>query len=495
MDNPIHSIRLAIRSLRHTPGFALTAILTLALGIGLSTAVFTVVDALLIRELPVREQDRLVVLWGQSADRAFDHWPLGFASAREFGRRTRTLERVAFVGYEGAWPQPIRDEGGMTRLRQAVVSGEFFEVLGVQPVLGRALRPEDDVVGAAPVVVLSHSAWQRYFGGDADAVGRQILVHGNGVSYTIVGVMPQGLDYPRGTDFWAPVVPVRTTPGTDSTFADVDLIGRLGPSTTGSMAREELTAFFGRPEASAWSRSLRGVVHSFPRLILGDVKPAVIAFTAAVGLLLLITCINVANLLMVRGLARVREVALRSALGAGRRRVMLQLLTENALLAFAGGALGVLVAVGAVGSFVAFAPAGVPRLDEIQVDLTALAGALAITGFAMFLFGLAPAIFTSRVDLQQVLRSGTHQSAGRGSRLATEGLVAAQIALAVLVLSAAGLIARSLLKLERADLSFEGSQLLIAELAIRYDRFDTREKQLAMLDRLVPAIQAVPGVR
>jgi predicted permease len=477
----------SLRSLLRTPGFALTAILTLALGIGLTTAVFTVADALLVRRLPVHDQDRLVVLWGEARDRAFDY-PLGLDDAREFARQARSLERVAFFSYYGAGPKPIRDGDQISRLRRALVSGEFFDVLGARPTLGRALRATDDVSGAAPVLVLSYGAWQRRFGGDSHVLGRQVLTYDDGVAYTIVGVMPQGLDYPRGTDFWAPVVP-STTP------KDLYVIGRLAPGRVVADARDEMTAFFGRAETSSWQRDLRGVVHTLPRLVLGDTKPALIVFAAAAGLLLLITCFNVANLLLVRGLARVREIAVRSALGAGRAQIIVQLLSENALLAVAGGALGLAVAASAVRLFVAFAPAGVPRLDEIHLNATALAGAVSITAVATLIFALAPAVMTSRVELQQVLRSDARQSASRRSRLATEGLVAGQVALALLVLSAAGLIARSLIKLERAELSLEPSRLLIGELTLRLELYDDEKKQRAMLEQLLPELQALPGVR
>ena len=490
----MNDFRLALRTLRTSPGFALTAILTLALGIGLATAVFTVADALLLRRLPVQDQDRLVVLWGQAPDRAFDY-PFTLDEAREFARQTRALTRVAFFAYEGAWPTPIREGGRIARLRRGLVSGEFFDVLGAQPVLGRALNPADDVVGAAPVLVLSHRAWQGQFSGDPKVLGRQIVMHHNGVAYTIVGVMPQGLDYPRGADMWAPLVPARTRPGTDSTVADVEVIGRLRSGAAAAQARAELTAFFARLAASPWQRDWHGVARDLPQLVLGETRPALFAFAAAACLLLLITCINVANLLLVRGLARVKEIAVRSALGAGPRQVVGQLLAENALLALAGGAFGVVVAAAAVRSFVAVAPPGLPRLDEIQLNATALAGAVVITCVAMLIFGLAPAFLSSRVELEQVLRSSTRQSVNRRSRLGAEALVAGQVALALLVLSAAGLIVRSVAKLERAELSFEPSHLLIGDLALRYDQFDTPAKQRALLEHLLPAVQAIPGVR
>ena len=351
-------IRVGMRSLRRTPGFAATAILTLALGIGLATAVFTVADALLLRRLPVQDQNRLVVLWGQMPERDFAY-PLSFNDAREFTRRSRSLERVGLVASWGAAPLPIRDGDQISRLRRALVSGEFFDVLGVRPELGRALRGEDDVYGAPRVLVLSFAAWQQRFGGDANVLGRQLVMYQDNVPYTIVGVMPQGLDYPRGADFWTSLS--ASVPPQSLQYVSLHLIGRLATRATISDARAELTAFFGRTEAPAWERDLRAVAQPLPRLVLGDVRPALFVFTAAAGLLLLITCINVATLLLVRGVGRVREIAVRAALGAGRGDVIVQLLSENAILAAAGGALGIAVAAAAVRSFIAFAPAGVPR--------------------------------------------------------------------------------------------------------------------------------------
>jgi predicted permease len=471
-----------------------TAVLTLGLGIGLSTAVFTVADALLLRRLPVRAQDQLVVLWGETRDGSFANYPLDLDDAREFARRARSLERVAFFAYEGAQYHLVRDKGGkVSRIRRSLVSGDFFDVLGARPALGRTLRADDDERGAAPVLVLSHGAWQRAFGGDSAILGRQVVMHEDGVAYTIVGVMPQGLDYPRGTEVWAPIIP--SSAPQSLALVGLDLLGRLMPGATPAVARDEMTAFHRRAEAPVWERDLRGVVHTLPRLILGDTRPALIAFAAAAALLLIITCVNVATLLLVRGVNRLREIAVRSALGAGRGRVIGQLLTENALLAVAGGVVGVAVAVAAVRGFIALAPPGIPRVDEIRVNTTALAGAVGMTGIAMALFALAPAVVTSRVEVQQMLRSDLRVSGNRRARFLTEGLVAGQIALALLVLSAAGVIARSLVKLERVDLSLEPSRLLIGELALRYDQFNEKDKQLALLNRLVSRVEAIPGVR
>ncbi len=207
MAHVLQNVRVGLRGLRRTPGFAVTAILTLAVGIGLATAVFAVAEALLLRPLPVRDQNRVVVLWGATRDGSVDNFPLLLPEARDFATRVRSLERVEFFSAGGAYLVPIRDGSSVFRLRRALVSDGYFQLLGTRPVLGRVLRPEDAAMGAAPVVVLSHGAWRRYFGGDPRVVGRPLVMHETGVAHTIVGVMPLGMDYPRGTDFWAPVVP------------------------------------------------------------------------------------------------------------------------------------------------------------------------------------------------------------------------------------------------------------------------------------------------
>ena len=491
MERLTRNVRFGLRSLRRTPGFTLTAALTLALGIGLSTAVFTVADALLIRRLPVRDQDRLVLLWGETPDGRYANFPLSWDDARDFVRRTRSLERAAYFAYEGSWAQTIRDGDRLSSLRRSAVSGDFFVVLGAQPVLGRALRSEDDVIGAAPVAVLSYAAWQQQFGGDPAVLGRRIALHATNVVYTIVGVMPQGLDYPRGTDFWASI--------TGSTSADglklrsFDVIGRLAPGASPASAREEVTALFAR-HGEPFLRGVRGVVHGLPAFIIGDTKPALLAFSVAAGLLLLITCINVANLLLVRGLGRSREIAVRSALGASRAALVGQLLIENAVLAIIGGAVGIAVAWAAVRMFVSFAPATLPRLDEIGLNATAFAGAVGLTALAMAIFALAPAALTSRAELQQMLRYGVRQSGGRRSRRATEALVAGQLALALVVLSAAGLVAKSLVRLQRAELSFDASHLLVVSLSVQENRYATVQSQNALDESVAGALRALPDV-
>ncbi|HTJ22389.1 MAG TPA: ABC transporter permease [Gemmatimonadaceae bacterium] len=490
------TIRAAIRRLVRSPGFALTASLTLALGIGLSTAVFTVADALWIRRLPVRDQDRIVALWGATRDGQFANYPLSYDEARDLSRRSTTLERTAFFGYEGAFPETIQEEGGAYRLRRALVTGNFFDVLGSRAVVGRALRPEDDVAGAAPVVVLSHRAWRGRFNGDASIVGRRITMVENGRTYTVVGVMPQGLDYPNGVDIWAPLVASSSGTG-DSlhlAYPALDLVARLKPGASAASARTELTNYLTRFVASVGRIELRGVVTTLPDLILGDTGPALLVVGAAAALLLLVACVNVANLLLVRALGRVRETVVRSALGASRARISGELLAESGLLAIAGGVVGLVVAIAIVRALVALAPTTLPRLDEIAINSRVFVAAVGMTIVSMLVFGVSPSVVASRVNAREVLHAGTRSSGTRGMRAATEALVAGQVALAVIVLLAAGLMTKSLVKLQRVDLGFDPQRLLVAELALRHDQSVGEETARALIDAVVQRLQSTPGI-
>jgi predicted permease len=485
-------IRGATRQFARSPRFSLTVAATLALGIGLATAVFAVMDAVLLQPLPVVDQNRLVMMSGGLADGSVDHWPLTLPQAREFTRRTRTLSGVGYAAYEGAWPSAVRDGDGVTRLRRALVSGNFFDVLGARAVLGRGLRPSDDVVGGAPVVVLSHRAWRTRFGGDSNVVGRKLPLIEWGTSPTIVGVMPPGLEYPAATDFWAPFVPSRLESEDDTkAYTAVDLIARVAPGSTPAAARAELKVYFNQGRES---RELRAISRPFADVVLGNTKYAVMIFAAAAALLLVITCLDVANLLFVRGLDRVREIAVRRALGGSRIQVVTQLMTENALLALAGGALGVGIAIACVGAFRAFAPQNIPLLDRLHVSTAILTAAIGITTFATLAFGLAPAFITARIDVQSILRSGPRQSQSRGMRRTRDTLMSAQLALAALMLFTAALIGRSFSKLRGADLRFDASRVIVAELAIRFDQYDDVAKQTRIVQQVVAALQATNGV-
>ena len=485
------SLRHATRQFGRHPRFSLTVVITLALGIGLATAVFAVMDAVLLRPLPVVDQRRLVMMWAGLSD-GTNHWPLTLTQAREFTRQNRTLSGVAYAAYEGAWPSAIRDGDQITRLRRALVSGNFFDVLGARPVLGRGLQPSDDVVGAAPVVVLSNRAWRTAFGRDSDVVGRKLTLIEWGTSPTIVGVMPPGLEYPNGADFWAPFVPSRLKSEDDpKTYTALDLVARLAPGATPSAARGELKAYFNQSKSSS---ELRSVSRPFTDVVLGDTGNAVLIFAAAAVLLLVIACLDVANLLLVRGLERTREIAVRRALGGSRAQVVTQLMTENALLALAGGVLGIGVAIACVSGFRAFAPRNIPLLDRLHVSASTLVAAIGITTVATLVFGLAPAFITARADAHTAFRSGTRQSQSRGMRRLRESLMSAQLALAAMMLFTAALIGRSFVKLRGADLKFDASRVIVTELAIRYDQYDDVTKQMRIVQEIVAALRGTNGV-
>ena len=268
-------LRFGVRTLRRSPGWVVGVVLTLALGIGLATAVFTIAQDLILQPLPVRAQDRLVVLWGVTRDGRTDHFPLLYDDAREYARRTQTLHSVEFFSFVGAQPVPIRFGNDIVRLRRSLVSGGYFDLLGAQPLLGRALRTEDDVIGAAPVAVLSYAGWQRFFSGDPGVIGRQLVLHWSGTPYTVVGVMPLGLDYPQGVDLWVPVVPNSGPFGDHPIYAELNAIGRLRPGASIADAREELTRFFASTKSAAWN--VRGVARSLTEDVVGDVRDAVLS--------------------------------------------------------------------------------------------------------------------------------------------------------------------------------------------------------------------------
>lgn len=489
-------LRHALRSLRRAPGFATAAVLTLALGIGLATAVFTVADALLLRDLAVRDQDRLVLLWGESPDGRMQNVPFSLTDVREFSRRSRATGEPAFFAFRGSVSIPVRVSDLVFPVQASLVSGNFFDVLGSRATMGRALQRDDDREGAAPVVVLSHRAWQQQFGGNRGVVGRSMTVVATGRAHTIVGVMPPGIEYPRGTDLWVPLVAYSAAGGfLDVVTNELDMLARLEPGATAAQVEGELSAYLARPDAPPQYRGIRGSVNALPDVVLGDTKPALLIVALAAAVLLFITCVNVANLLLVRALGRLREFAVRSALGAGRARLIMQLVAESIVLSAAGGVLGCALAAAAVRAFLLLTPAGMPRVGEVQMNGTALAAAILISTIAMLISGLGPALFTARVNAGDALISGSRVSGGRRMRRAAELLVVAQLALAVTSLSGAALVGRSFDKLRRAELSFEPSRLLVSELSMDQNVITTPAQQRAALDLILSNVASLPGVR
>ncbi|MBC8090321.1 MAG: ABC transporter permease [Phycisphaerae bacterium] len=483
---------MALRSLTRVPYFSLLAMCTLALGIGLATAVFSVAETLLLRKLPVRDQSRVVVVAGTSADGRTANFPLSLTEAQEFLAGSRALTEAALHSYEGAAPVSIREGDRITRLGRALVSGNYFAVLDATPVLGRALVPDDDVAGAELVAVISYRAWKERFGGRADVIDSRIVMFDRATPYRVVGVMPQGLDIPRGVEVWTAML--ATVSPENTPYLAVNVVGRMHTTATLASAGNEMTAYFSRPEASRFQREVRGTAQTISALTIGDMKPAIIAFACAASLLLLITCFNVASLLIVRGLGRMREVAVRFALGASRGRVAAGLMTEHFLLAFGGGVLAVGVAWATLRLFVLLAPRGTPRVDEIGLNGIALSIAFSLALLTALALSIGQAFMTSQREVERTLRGAGREGTTRASRRASEVLVAVQLGIALVVLSGSALLVRSLIHLERAELSFDDKQLYVAELAMRADRYETAAKQYAMLRELLPALNSTPSI-
>jgi len=497
MRSLMQDLRYALRTLSRSPGFTVAAAGTLAVGIGASVAVFSVLHGVLLRPLPVDAPHEVVVLWTEAPARGTDHLPLSHADLTAFAEQTRAFEAVAGVAYQGAVEQVFLDAGGALPLGSTWVTGGFFPLLGVQPVHGRTLLPSDDVPGAPPVAVIGNALWQRHFGGSPAAVGQ--VLERDGERFTVVGVLPPGFEYPRGAEVWLPVLrdfPATAEPGGGPAGVIVfDLVGRLAPGVRPERAADDYSAFLRAtdPQRAEAMREMRPVVTPLSEVVTGEVRGTLLLIAVAVGLLLLIACVNVANLLLVRASGRTRELGIRSALGAGRRRLMGQLLTESGVLAVLGGALGIAMAYAAVQGIVAFAPPELPQRETIGVDGTVLLFALAVTGAAALLSGLLPALLTAAGDPRGWLRANGSAAGPSGQRL-RGGLVVGQIALALIVVVAAGLLIRSLGALQGIDLGFREEGLLVMQTTLPPEVAADRSRQVALQEEMLERLTAIPGV-
>ena len=472
------------------------AIVTLALGIGTATAVVTVAEALLLRPLPVSNERQLVVLHGATPDGRFPNVPVTLDELLAFQRQSRAVDQAAYHTFRGAGTETFRSDDRALQLRAALVSGNWFEVLGARPALGRAFRAEDDSRGSAPVLVLSHRAWRQHFSGDSAIIGRKISVATTGSSLEIVGVMPPGLEYPRGTEAWTPLTAYSIAIGSfELASNELNILGRLAPGANPEQARSELTVFFSQLPTPGWRTESRGEVQSFRESVLGDVRPAMRVILLAAVMLLLVACVNVTNLLLIRTLDDARAVLIRLALGASRWRIVRQQMVAMSVLALVAGSAGVLVAALLVKAFIAFAPTGLPRLDTIAINGYALLSAIGITVVTLAVSGFAPTLLASRVNAGDALRAGTKQTMGKRFRLIGEALVGAQVAFAVVALSAGALVTRSFINLQRTDLKFDAQQLVAAELAIPADRLADKTRLQDFYRRLQDRLTSVPGVR
>jgi putative ABC transport system permease protein len=500
LDRIAQDARYAIRGLYKSPAFALTAVLSLALGIGANTAIFTVVDGVLLKPLPFPQPDRLVQVWESKPAAGYFRNVVNGLNFLDWRERTQSFTDMAAISQV---PSDLTGVGEPVVLSNEAVSPQFFSILGVAPALGRTFTAEEGQPGRDATVILSYRLWQSRFGGDGAAVGRKILLNGNPA--TIIGVMPPGFGLPKqDPDIWLPL-PVFRSP-LWGRGRNLTVIARLRPGVTLTQAQDDLHAVAAQSarERSGFDEGWSAYAAPMLEDATGTVRLPLLVLMAAVGLVLLIACANVANLLLMRSAARAREIAVRVALGAGKRRLLQQLLCESLALALAACAAGLAIAYGGVRALLAIAsrqvqlpPAQLPRLDSIHVDGTVILFAIALSVVTAAVFGLAPALQLSRPGPQQALRrvlqEGAIRTASKG--FWRQSLVVAEIALSMVVLIGAGLMLRSFHRLISVNPGFETHRILTMDVFTSPGKYLDPSKRADFFMRALDEIRSVPGVR
>jgi putative ABC transport system permease protein len=489
-------VRYAIRSHRKHPTVAVLAIVTLALGVGAGTAIFSVVRGVLLKPLPYRNAGQLVsidVNSGIDPDGGF--YDLSEPEFLDFGSQISSFSGVAGYSYSEV---TLGDSLSPKRLFVVPATASLFPLLGVQPLLGRTFSPDEDRPGATPVALLSYGMWQTQFGGDRSVLGRSIDLDDKPT--TIIGVMPPQFTFPTaGVDVYTQLQLDRENPWARNNHY-LSTIARLAPGATLRSAQSEIDVYAARATSDYPDfypgRGLRVQLQSYQDALVGGMKTPLYILLAAVGFVLLTVCVNVANLLLARGETRTREIAIRTSLGASRRRVVGQLFTESLVLAVVGGAAGLGLAAAGIKVLLAMAPSALPRLDEIGIDGTVLVFSLIAVVVTGLIFGTMPALQAGRRDVHEALREGGGE---RGATRASQGLrrtlVVAQVGLAVLLITGSGLMLRSVANLYHVDMGFVTKNILTFRVTPRPSVYDTGEKRVAFYDQVLSRINALPGVR
>jgi putative ABC transport system permease protein len=485
-------IRYGLRLLRKAPGFTALAVITLALGIGANTAIFSVVNAMLLEPLPFRHPGRLVQLW--ETEPAPGHYPFTGPDYLDWQRETRTLAATSLY----TWPNEVSVSGTGEPQQATLVKAQanFFSVLGVQPLLGRTFAKGEDEAGKNDVAVLSYGFWQQQFGGRRDVLGKRVEL--NDKSYTVIGVMPAWFRFPVETDLWTPKNMSRKALGQRGNH-NYPAIGRMKRGVTIGEAQAELSTIAARlaKQYPNSNKDIGAAIVSLKQQLVGRLRTPILVLLGAVGLVLLIACANVANLLLVRATGRHREMALRSALGAGRTRLVRQLLTESVILALAGAALGIGLAWWCVQFFATVQQhSPLPSPNPITLDGTVLLFTIGVAVLVGVLFGLAPAIETSELRLSEELKASATAAGGTGRRrLLRDALVVGEIAVSLALLVGAGLLLRSFANLRNADIGIQPEHLVTARVSLPQAKYATAENQLAFYRQLLTRLENTPGVR
>ena len=501
MSAVIQDFKYALRMLRKSPGFTAIAVVTLALGIGANTAIFSVVNSVLLKPLPYPEPDRLVAVSGLNTRLGEKGRALSFPDIEDLQKQSTVLEHVS--AYTDA-TATITGAGEPLHMPSAVVSAETFAALNVMPILGRNFAPGEDRPGNY-VVILSHEFWKKQFGGEAGAIGRAIALDGR--SYTIIGVMPAGFAFPVDSDppqVWTTLSATATSESGEKTMPDergahfLAGLARLKPGVSLATANTEIDAVGARLAKAYPDTNSNLTFRVEPALdaLVGDLRPQFRILFGAVGLVLLIGCANVANLLLARATSRQREFAIRAALGAGRGRIVRQLLIESGILALAGGTVGLLIATWGSSFLAHLAGSSIPRVGETGLDARVLAFTLAASIATAILFGIAPALQLSKLGISETLKEGS-RGAGHGAHrnYLRNALVVAETTLAVILLSGAGLLIRSLVSLERVNPGFDPHGVIAFTTELPDPRYPKPEMAEAFYRQLLARLRALPGVQ
>jgi putative ABC transport system permease protein len=487
-------LRYGFRSLLRNPGFSAVAILALALGIGPNSAIFTIVNAVLLKPLPMPEPDRVVMIWQTLLKAGFDQMPVSPDDYLDWKQQARSFENMSAAFAIPEYGLNISGAGDPERVPAALCSKDFLPVLKIKPVAGRNFLPEEDRPGGVPVVLISHALWQRRFHSDPAAIGRQLTV--DGVSRTIVGVVPHQLSEMVYADLW---LPTAINPShSERKSHNYGIVARLKPGVTVEQARAEMLTIARRLEQEYPATNTGWGVRLFPmaEMYSGPIRPALLVLMGAVGLLLLIACANLANLLLARAASRQKEIAIRGALGAGRLRIMRQLLTESLVLALGGGILGLIFGAWSIRLLRPAVPDMFPLMQHMSVDARVLAFTITLCFATGLLFGLVPAWKAARVDLNTTLKesAGRSESAG-GSQRIRGLLLASEVALAVLLSVSAGLLLRSFLRVTQVNPGLRTDNILTMSLSLPEVKYDTPLKRVNFFKTLTERLEALPGVQ
>src|SRR5215471_14494014 len=487
METILKDIHYGIRSLAKHPAFTAIALITLALGIGANTAIFSVVNAVLLRPLPFDNPDRIVWLWDTAPQ--LGTLPTSLPDFLGWKDQNRSFEHLA--AYQRG--SMFVDAGDSTTdTPVGLVTPELFSVFHVNPILGRTFTHEETLPGRFRVAVLSHSMWQSRFGSDANVSGRTIQL--NGAPYTIIGVMPAGFSYPDRAELWRPlpIDPAKLDPGPHY----LNVVGRLKPGVTLTQAQDDMSTIAARLSQQYKEKNAGHGVKLEPltKVVVGDIGLALYVMLGAVGFVLLIACANLANLMLARVGARQKEIALRTALGASRLRIVRQLLIESIILAISGGVIGLLLAFWVVSWVVSLSADTIPRVHEISIDSTVAGFTLLLSVVTGVLFGLAPALQVSRPDLTDALKESGRTTAGLRRNRLRSALVVSEVALSLVLLAGAGLMIRSFAKLNQVDPGIKPGQVMTLGVAILRATYPEDEQVAQTYSQILEGAAAVPGV-